>query len=223
MPADQDELSESRILPGAFGRAFHAAMQSIDGLQNNADAIREEAVRALALDQEIDPRLAGTRSEEVTRAVLEVVGSSTWQGIIGGTESRTEFTISAPLGADYMVGTMDRIFRDRDRVWNLLDYKTDSVARGRLPERARDYLPQLQFYAVLLSEYFSASPVRATLLFSAFPEEPLRYEFSARDLQQIQREILGDMERIRKRDFPPATPACSQCPFRPAGCLASRT
>jgi ATP-dependent helicase/nuclease subunit A len=222
-PADQDELTESRIVPGAFGRAFHAVMESIDRLQDDADAIREEAVRALGLDQEIDPRLAGTRSEEVTRAVLDVVGSSTWQRIVQGSESRTEFTISAPLGGDYMVGTMDRIFRDRDGVWHLLDYKTDSVAPGRLPERAREYLPQLQFYAVLLSEYFATSPVRATLLFSAFPEKPLRYEFFARDLQEIQREILGDMERIRSRNFPPATPTCSQCPLRPAGCLASHT
>ena len=219
VPTDQDELSEARLIPGAFGRAFHAVMESIDRLTENAEGIGAEAERTLALEQEVAPEARRAQAEELTRTILEVMRSRTWQWIIQGTDSRTEFTISAPLGRDYMVGTMDRIFRDEQGVWNLVDYKTDRITPARLPERARDYLPQLQFYAVLLSKYFSVSPVRAAMLFTAAPDLPVRYEFAAKDLREIEREILQDLERIRQRHFPPVSPACSQCPLKPSGCV----
>ena len=220
VPTDQDELSEARLVPGAFGRTFHAIMESIDRLKENAEGIGAEAERTLALEQEVVPEARRAQAEEVTRTVLEFMRSPTWQWVVKGTESRTEFTISAPLGADYMVGTMDRIFRDEEGVWNLVDYKTDRITPAGLPDRAKGYLPQLQFYAVLLSKYFAVSPVRAALLFAAAPDLPVRYEFTARDLQEIERGILLELERIRQRRFPPVSPACSQCPFQPSGCLA---
>ena len=220
-PADQDELSEVRVIPGAFGRAFHAVMQSIDGLNGSADHIRAEAMRTLAQEQDVAPDAIDQQAEVLSQEVLTVMRSSTWESVIRGTDSRTEFTISAPLGADYMVGTMDRIFRDGEGVWNLLDYKTDRLAREQVPDRATDYLPQLQFYAVLLAKYFGASTVRATLLFTVAPEDPIRYEFSAGNLGEIEQGILRDMERIRRGEFPPASTRCAQCPYVGQGCLTS--
>jgi ATP-dependent helicase/nuclease subunit A len=208
---EAEELLDAEFPPDLRGRIFHSVMEQIDHLPPSG--LRSEIQRLLSL--EVSPagkRLAGLL-EDVHRMVRGVVDSPFWRQVSNGTQSRTEFTISAVLGEDYLSGTMDRVYQDRDGRWHVLDYKTDRVEPSKLAERAEEYWPQLEFYALLIHRYFRSEPVVAELIFAAVPQQVLRREFSSAALLDAQSGISSVISRIKANDFPPRVSSCPHCPF----------
>jgi ATP-dependent helicase/nuclease subunit A len=208
---EAEELLDADFPPDLRGRIFHGVMEQIDHLPTSS--LHSEIQRLLSL--EVSPgsdRLAGL-VDDVHRMVGRVVGSPFWQRVAGGSQSRTEFTISAVLGEDYLSGTMDRVYQDRDGYWHVLDYKTDRVEPSEVTERAEEYWPQLEFYALLVHLYFKSEPIVAELLFAAAPQQVLRREFSSAALLDARSAITSVISRIKSNDFPPRVSSCSHCPF----------
>jgi ATP-dependent helicase/nuclease subunit A len=215
----EDDEQLDRDYPAELrGRLFHAIMENIDRLDTSGPELETEIHRALAIECPIDDVRAPALIAETAAAVRSVTGSSFWQEVLLGQDARTEFTVSSVLGADYLSGTMDRVYRDKTGVWNVLDYKTDKVDRSSVGARAEGYWPQLQFYALLAHRFFGASRVRATLLFTSLVDAPLRQEYEAASLLAFESEIQETIIKIKNRVFTPSKVPCPVCPLKPEGC-----
>ena len=122
------------------------------------------------------------------------------------------------LGEDFLTGTLDRVYRDADGRWNVLDYKTDAISKINLKQKIDQYTPQVKFYALLVQKFFSAENVRAKLLFTAVLENPISLEFSRDEMLKFEAELASIIAKIRATKFATDGLPCSGCPFAPEGC-----
>lgn len=90
---------------------------------------------------------------------------------------------SQAIGEDERVvvqGVIDALIETPDGFW-ILDYKTDSVSESEVPDRAREYLPQMSIYAQAVQRILKRPVLGAVLVFLAAGES---YEFKAVELQK---------------------------------------
>jgi ATP-dependent helicase/nuclease subunit A len=200
------------------GRAFHYVMQHIDDLTAKPMAIRNVLSQFISQDSLSIISEPSIEVDAIVELVLTVVQSKFWDEVKRGTEARTEFTVMAKLGKDFLTGTMDRIYRDENDVWTILDYKTDSVSRSTVEEKSRNYEAQLRFYSLLIRKTFAASEVRSVLFFSSLPESPIRFSYSHTDLDSFELDLVATIQKIHTKDFRRSNGICSNCPFAPQGC-----
>jgi hypothetical protein len=161
---------------------------------------------------------AATYADEITRLVQGIIRAPFWKEVSAGTEARTEFTIARAAGGDFLHGTIDRLYRGADGYWTVLDYKTDAVDARSLARKAAAYVPQVDFYALLVSRLFSATVVKTILLFTSQPATPVQRLLGQDDLKRIEHEVMSVISRIRNGEFPAAETPCSDCPLLPGGC-----
>jgi ATP-dependent helicase/nuclease subunit A len=219
VPEAGEEFSDGDYPAELRGRVFHSVMERADELSGGLPSV-DAAVRA-ALAREAPFTAAGYPSlvSDVVSLVRAVLNSRSWKEISAGKEVRTEFSISAALGGDFITGTIDRLYRAPDGLWTVLDYKTDSISGAELERRAAVYWAQLDFYAVMVRRLWNAPSVRTRLLFAHHPDVVLQKVLDTDDLLRQQESIARIIARIKTGDFPPSTPPCHGCPMHPNRCL----
>ena len=141
-----------------------------------------------------------------------------WSAIRKGSDARTEFTVSAPFGRDYIVGTIDRMFRDECGVWTVVDYKTDRIPAEAIETRARIYLPQVQLYGLLVSMLHGVEAVKLMLLFAHHPDRPYVVTMDRASIAEFSHAVTDVVSAIAKDRFSPHPGGCEGCPFPKGTC-----
>jgi ATP-dependent exoDNAse (exonuclease V) beta subunit len=131
---------------------------AIDGLEKWSEA-RIEATRPLIRAELL--RLGVPAAEEpqagnqVVRALANALNSKRGRWLLSGhAEARSEYPIGGRVQDKLISATVDRVFRDEeDRFW-IVDFKSSEHKGGKkedfLREEQRRYAPQLETYAALL-------------------------------------------------------------------------
>ncbi len=216
--ADEEEESERAISGQLLGTIVHSVMEKIDSMGDGENRIRSEAERVM---MSLGVRNRSTMTGEIVRVVQSVIGSDFWKEVVTGQNTRTEFAITATLGDDYLTGTIDRVYKDRNGVWNVLDFKTDAI-EGAIPGGLlHEYQAQLKFYALLIHKFFSTSPVRASLLFTSSVDKPISETHTTSGLELFEQEVSAIISKIKNGDFQSVQGTCTGCPFLPKGCPSS--
>lgn len=215
--ADEDEESERTISGELLGTIVHSVMEKIDSAGDSEDRIRSEVERVVL---SLGVRNKSNMTGEITRVVRGVTGSDFWMEVLKGQNTKTEYTITATLGDDYLTGTIDRVYQDQNGVWNVLDFKTDAI-KGVVPEGLMyEYSSQLKFYALLVHKFFSTSSVRASLLFTSSVDKPISEIYASPELELFEQEVSTIISKIKNGDFHSDQSPCAGCPFLPKGCPA---
>jgi ATP-dependent helicase/nuclease subunit A len=219
VPGTGEEFSDGDYPAELRGRVFHSVME-IAGELPGGDLPVDTAVRT-ALVREAPFTAAGYPSliSDVASLVHGVLDSASWKEISAGTDVRTEYSISASLGEDFITGTIDRLYRGPDGLWTVLDYKTDRVSAADLAERAGTYWAQLDFYALMVRRLCNAPTVRIRLLFAHHPDVVLQKVLGPDDLRRREESVARIIARIKTGDFPPSHPPCRGCPASPDQCV----
>ena len=218
VPGTGEDFSDSDYPAELRGRVFHAVMEKAGEIAPDAASL--VAAVSAAVGREAPFTAAGYPSliGDVAGLLQGVLGSAAWKEIAAGGEVRTEFSISAALGPDFITGTVDRLYRGADGLWTVLDYKTDAVAAEGIAARAEAYWPQLEFYALMVRRLCDARSVRIRLLFAHHPESDLQRVLGPDDLLRQEEHVGRIIERIKTGEFPPSHPACHGCPMHPNEC-----
>ncbi len=214
-----DDDSDVSIPAELRGQAFHRVMQHIDELQHDEKTIVRELrnfVQRDSLSILAEPMI---ELEKIAGSVLDVVRSAFWRDVQQAKDTRTEFTIMTSFGEDFLTGTLDRVYRDKDGVWHVLDYKTDAVSSSALQQKGALYEPQLAFYALLVRKFFSAPEVRTHLLFTHCVDEPVHFIYMQEHLERFERQLRESIAGIRRNEFPRPMMPCRDCPLAPEGCF----
>ncbi|MCW5896930.1 MAG: UvrD-helicase domain-containing protein [Bacteroidetes bacterium] len=216
-----DEELDTEIPADLRGRAFHHLMQYIDDMGTDKKSAVTLLKDFIARDSYSILSEPSIELESLAETALKVIGTDFWNSVKSGAETRTEFTIMAAFGKDFLVGTLDRIFRDSQGIWHVLDYKTDSLSNHTVQQKAAQYEPQVKFYSLLVSRHSSSSKVHAHLLFAERPEEPVDFSYGEFALAEFENELSSIIQKIHAREFTPdGRIPCSGCPFLPNGCSA---
>jgi ATP-dependent helicase/nuclease subunit A len=124
----------------SWGNVIHKALEAL--VKDNENPDLDTLIPEL-LQREGRPE----KEKEAVQALLqEVMATPFWQRVRQSREKHPEVTFGSWNGQDYLTGTIDLAFREKEG-WVLVDYKTDTVRdEAHLEELIRYYAPQVNEY-----------------------------------------------------------------------------
>ena len=147
-----------------------------------------------------DPIVKLEAIREVDHVRERIKKSEKLTSILGAREYRNEVSILMKLGTDYLNGTIDRMYRDEESVWQIVDYKTNHISSGQVEETAQNYRIQMDVYALLLSCVFPEQSVFPVTLYFTHPDQLSRTNYSRSDLESAGDKISALINRMKQYD-----------------------
>lgn len=113
---------------------------------------------------------------------------------------------------DYnLYGVIDKLIIHDNSAF-IVDYKTDAVTDDIIEARVKNYLPQLKFYAFLVTRHYPAvERFKLQLVFIRLPERKVYFEFTAEEIKKYGDEISRIVNDIRTRSFRKNLSHCHYC------------
>lgn len=192
--ADPDSLSLLK------GKIVHKILE--DGLPASQAAILDRLETAFFQYEIFDPADRQDFRREITDLLLPFIQTQFAQNIFAAPESRVEISLTMRLGEDFLTGTLDRIFKNADGTWEVVDYKTNNVRTASEVKKAGEkYLVQMQSYALLMSQMYPEQPAFPVSLYFLKPQRLFARSYSREDIRQI-REKFSDLIAQIKKMYP---------------------
>jgi|GEM_PF-1901770 len=139
--------------------------------------------------------------QEFADLLQRIHQSPTGRSILQAAEYRNEIVITSRLGTDYFTGTLDRLYRNQEGNWEVVDYKTNRIGRHQVEQEAAHYEWQIKSYAFLLSKLFPQQESFPVSIYFIHPDQLVRRDFSRKDTAEIGAFFHRTIEEI-KNTFP---------------------
>ncbi len=191
-------------------------------------AILKDEIRETELEQYISGLVAlEIPSEKVNDRVklLESIineirfyySSAQHKEISGYINYKNEYEVYCSEGKNYLYGIIDRLVIENEKLI-IIDFKTDNVKEEQINARAADYMPQLKFYAYVLSKLFADfKKYELRLVFLKHPDSPVKHYLDAAGLSSYQSELGLAIDSINSGNYKQNLTHCSKCHFSMEG------
>jgi hypothetical protein len=106
-----------------------------------------------------------------------------------------------------------------------VDYKTDFINLDEIEASSQKYLPQLKFYAYIISGLFNKKyEIQGRIIFIKYPENPFIFNFDETAEQSIKSGVRMMIHSIRNNIYTANLSACKDCIFADENseCIKSR-
>ncbi len=216
-PNEDDEL---RPFAQLRGKIIHAA------LKNELHGIDLRNFVSSRIDAESNFENKRTK-ESLSRAVIDEIekyySSAVYNGISSKKNCMNEYEVYSVEGEHYLYGIIDKLIIEKEKL-TIIDYKTDNVSSEQLMARSADYLPQLKFYAYILSKlYTDHDSYELQLIFLKHAEQTLSWKINRDDLKPYSAELREAINKIFASQFNPNLLHCSKCHFALEGFKCVKT
>ncbi len=203
---EDDELS---IYADIRGQIIHKILEEETDARQLEKKVKEEV-------EKFTNRIAENK-DELTLAIINDVKtylqSETYRQINRYKTFQNEYEVYSKEGDYYVYGIIDKLIFDGNRLL-IIDYKTDRVKESDIKRKAEHYIPQLKFYAYVLSRKFrDIGKIEVELIFIKHPDKSVNFTFDNNEIQIFGKEIKEIVGLIRKGSFVKNLNHCSQCHF----------
>jgi ATP-dependent helicase/nuclease subunit A len=141
------------------------------------------------------------------------------------TNFKNEYEAYLKEGDFYLFGILDKLIIE-DKKLIIVDYKTDFINPDEIEASSQKYLPQLKFYAYIISRLFNKKQkIEGRVIFIKFPDKPFIFNYDESSDQQIKSGIKSMINSIRKNNYSVNLSGCKDCIFADENlqCIKSRT
>ncbi len=211
------EKDEEDLISGAeIGTIFHQLMEKL-----NSPTL-EEAQNVLNLILENYPESIKNEIEEIVLQKFSVLSNDkTFLEIFSNQNCYREFEILIKLHNHILLGIIDRINLEENGI-TIIDYKTDSFNENELNRKIEEYKTQMEFYVLLVSEFFKQDEkIKLILFFINYPDKVFSRIYSRDEINNIREKFINLLSRIEKSDFEKNLQRCFECEYAINGrCIA---
>lgn len=159
---------------------------------------------------------------DILSKIKIIYNSTAVKDIFSQPEYKTEFTINSAFNEDFLTGTIDRLYKDYEGNWCIVDYKTDNIKAESVEQRAESYRGQMLFYALLVSRLYKQKAVRVCILFTSLPDSPHWFNFTEIDIKDFENKLSDILIKIKSGELEKNTVMCSNCTYSVDGkCILS--
>jgi ATP-dependent helicase/nuclease subunit A len=140
------------------------------------------------------------------------------------TNYRNEFEAYLKEDDFYLFGILDKLIIE-DQKLIIVDYKTDNIDPSEIEANSQKYLPQLKFYAYIISRLFEQKyEIEGRIIFIKYPDHPFIFNFDEAADQSIKSGIKSMIYSIRNSNYSVNLNACKNCIFADENkqCIKSR-
>jgi ATP-dependent helicase/nuclease subunit A len=169
---EADRLSEQSIDPRGLGTLVHAVLAALDLRQpgNSQELVARYAKRHLGEDP--------AQVAIAVKMIEQFVASPRFASLASAQEDHAEieFLLRWPLEASaepetLIGGYLDRLYRDAQGNWHVLDFKTNRVGKSGVAALAASYEMQMLVYGLATEQILGVPPASLTLHFLRTGEE----------------------------------------------------
>lgn len=190
-----DEDTDREYLRGIPAGTFGEIVHTLAELRPPEERWERLAREQVAADDEADPELLDMSTVEahgraVTSFLEETIDTTS------PTDIHHELYVTAEFDGGETGGFIDLLLVTDDR-FHIIDYKTSLVTEETVAEKAEEYKPQLEAYAVALGQQATSRDVDLTLFFTGIGEA-VSWGYTTDELddleESLERRIIGQFD-----------------------------
>lgn len=203
------EKSEEDSLSGAeIGSIFHLLMEKLD--IPNIESVKKTLNQIL----EVYPTSIKTELQNtILQKVTPLINNKNFIDIISIQNSLREFEIRIKLQNHILLGIIDRINFDNEGI-TIIDYKTDTFSENELNKKIDEYKTQMEFYILLVSEFFKQKErIKLILFFINYPDQVFSKIYLSDEIDKIKQKFINLLSKIENGDFEKNIKNCSICEY----------
>ena len=198
------------------GKIIHSALRKIVNKKELFPFVRER------LKNSFNTEVPGHLIDDIISDLNSFYDSEEFKYINSFPECHNEFEVYLKEKDFYLFGILDK-FIINDKKIIIVDYKTDNIDQHQLSSRAEKYLPQLKFYAYIVSRLFNKSlEIEGRIIFTKFPDNPIVFKYDNEISKYISTGIDSMINAIRNNDFSLNLNTCEDCIFTDRDTLCIR-
>ncbi len=207
---EKSSVKKNILSPEKRGSFIHKMLE-YNPSPRNFDDVFDKVAGSPAL-----PDLAEDEKNEFRESIRDVVitflESPVYNSLMKEGDTRDEFEIYRKVNDYYLHGILDKLIVGEKEII-IVDFKTDSLENSGIEEKAKLYLPQLEFYAWLASGMFGERKITVYLLFVQEPENPVRIEIKDEHLRKTGERIGQFIRMKRTGGYEKEAGHCKECKF----------
>ncbi len=180
------------------GKIFHRFLE----LMTSQTGDQREVLERIFFEFEIfDAEKRNQLAQEILFLKEKMERSAIGVQLLQAKNAQNELSVTMSLGQDFFTGTIDRIIKNEQGWWKVIDYKTNHIRADQVAEKAQDYQWQMKGYALLLSQLFPQQQQFPVALYFVLPDELFERTYTKKDIEEIQNTFVSLIEKI-KRQYP---------------------
>lgn len=206
---NQNEDDELRQYAQLKGKLIHTVLKE--------EIPQEELSNYLTAHLTLEPFSNDSQRNDFLTSLMNEIekyyGSDTYQTISKIDNYKNEFEVYCEEREHYLYGIIDKLIIEKDKLI-IVDYKTDNIRIDQLSTRAESYIPQLTFYAYVLSKlYRSYKNFQLRLIFLKYADELIVKDINHTDLDKYSIELNEGINKIYSSNYEPNLNHCFSCHF----------
>ncbi len=207
---NSNEDNELRPFGQLKGKLIHAALKDeIRGEKLKTFLLNKIAAEDFSENEVLRDKFIMTTADEIEQFYKSAIYSE----ISLMKNFKNEFEIYCEEGEHYLYGIIDKLIIEKEKLI-IIDYKTDNISPEQLASRAADYLPQLKFYAYILSKLFREyNRFELRIVFLKHAGQPASYQINRDEIKIFGSELNEAISKIYSEQFKPNLNHCSKCHF----------
>ncbi len=149
--------------------------------------------------------------KNILKDINKYLSSGTYKEITSYRTYHNEFEIYLKENDYFLYGIIDKLIIDNNKAI-IVDYKTDDILIEEIAERAKNYLPQLEFYSYITGQFFpDVKEIELKLIFIKHPEELFEKSLKREYLAQIRNNLTKMVDSVRNENFTKNLEHCNKC------------
>jgi len=177
-----------------WGTLVHKALENFDKRSESEDNIFVQKL----INQF---RIPGNEIQTMQTGLLEVLNRFRTTKIgqhLLNCEQQSEVRIVKKFSSGQLLGIVDRVYKNENGMWELLDFKTNRISKTELPSLIKKYNTQISYYALLLASLFPNQKIYPVRLYFLALDEEYKKEFSPEDIAEIRPRAEATIKKIQK-------------------------
>ncbi|MEJ2542546.1 MAG: UvrD-helicase domain-containing protein [Calditrichaceae bacterium] len=176
------------------GKIVHRYLELIESLSIDPDDLLQNIFFEFDI---FNDELQNEFTSEIKFITERAMQSMEGRKIFSAKEYRNEVEVTAKLGEDYFTGTIDRMYKNEEGLWEIVDYKTNWIDANQVETIAKKYEWQIKAYAYLLSKLYPNQKTYPVSLYFLHPEQIYRQSFDRNETSEIENYFLKTISQIK--------------------------
>jgi len=156
-------------------------------------------LESLLFDFEIlNPDFTNELKEDLSIFEERLKNSKFLSEILNAKEYKNEVAVTMKLKDNFLTGTIDRMFKNKNGLWEVVDYKTNKIESGQIEATSENYETQIEVYALLLSSVFPEQDNYKVTLYFSHPDGYSQESFTKNELIEVENKLLQSIKEIKQ-------------------------
>jgi len=192
------------------GRIIHKILQN-DVAPKELDEFVEKNIKNEIDVFDYSENTAQKLKNNILQDINKYFSSSTYKEISTYQTYHNEFEIYLKENDYFLYGIIDKLIIENNKAI-IIDYKTDDISSEEIAQRAKNYLPQLEFYSYITGRFFpDVNEIELKLIFIKHPEKLFQKSIKREYLARIRNNLTKMVDSVRNENFTQNLEHCNKC------------